>query len=201
VDLAWLAEYCSERGIRLISDEIYHGITFETAAATARAYGKAAVIVNSFSKYYCMTGWRLGWMLVPPDLARSVECLAQNFYISPPALSQLAALPVFGCRAELDAHVGRYRQNRDLLIGTLADAGLSRFAPAEGAFYLYVDISSLTRDSADFCRRLLAETGVALTPGLDFDPVDGGSWVRLSFAGTTEEVAEAAHRLADWLAG
>jgi len=201
VDLARLAEYCCERGIRLISDEIYHGITFETAAATARAYGKAAVIVNSFSKYYCMTGWRLGWMLVPPDLARSVECLAQNFYISPPALSQLAALPVFGCRTELDAHVGRYRQNRDLLIGTLADAGLSRFAPAEGAFYLYVDISSLTRDSADFCRRLLAETGVALTPGLDFDPVDGGSWVRLSLAGATEEVAEAARRLADWLAG
>jgi aspartate/methionine/tyrosine aminotransferase len=113
----------------------------------------------------------------------------------------LAALPVFGCRAELDAHVGRYRQNRDLLIHALADAGLSRFAPAEGAFYLYVDISSLTRDSADFCRRLLAETGVALTPGLDFDPVDGGSWVRLSLAGTTKEVAEAARRLADWLAG
>ena len=200
-DLARLAEYCREHRIRLISDEIYHGIIYETAAATARALGTEAIIVNSFSKYYSMTGWRLGWMLVPPDLARSVECLAQNFYISPPALSQLAALPVFGCRTELDAHVGRYRQNRDLLIGTLADAGLSRFAPAEGAFYLYVDISSLTRDSADFCRRLLAETGVALTPGLDFDPVDGGSWVRLSFAGATEEVAEAARRLADWLAG
>ncbi len=201
VDLARLAEYCRERGIRLISDEIYHGITYETAAATARAYGTEAVIINSFSKYYSMTGWRLGWMLVPPDLARSVECLAQNFYISPPALSQLAALPVFGCRTELDAHVGRYRQNRDLLIRALVDAGLSRFAPAEGAFYLYVDISSLTRDSADLCRRLLAETGVALTPGLDFDPVDGGSWVRLSFAGATEEVAEAARRLANWLAG
>jgi aspartate/methionine/tyrosine aminotransferase len=201
VDLARLAEYCREHRIRLISDEIYHGITFETAAVTARAYGTEAVIINSFSKYYSMTGWRLGWMLVPPDLARSVECLAQNFYISPPALSQLAALPVFGCRTELDAHVGRYRQNRDLLIRALVDAGLSRFAPAEGAFYLYVDISSLTPDSADFCRRLLAETGVALTPGLDFDPVDGGSWVRLSFAGATEEVAEAARRLANWLAG
>jgi aspartate/methionine/tyrosine aminotransferase len=139
-------------------------------------------------------------MLVPPDLARSVECLAQNFYISPPALSQLAVLPVFGCRTELDAHVGRYRQNRDLLVAALVEAGLSRFAPAEGAFYLYVDISSLTRDSADFCRRLLAETGVALTPGLDFDPVDGGSWVRVSFAGTSKEVAEAARRLANWLA-
>jgi len=199
-DLARLAAWCGDRGIRLISDEIYHGITYETAAATARAYGREAVIVNSFSKYYSMTGWRLGWMLVPPDLARSVECLAQNFYISPPALSQLAALPVFGCRAELDAHVVRYRQNRDLLIGTLADAGLTRLAPAEGAFYLYVDISSLTRDSAEFCRRLLAETGVAVTPGLDFDPIDGGGWVRLSFAGATEDVTEAAHRLANWLA-
>jgi aspartate/methionine/tyrosine aminotransferase len=200
-DLARLAAWCVDHGIRLISDEIYHGITYETAAATARAYGRDAVIVNSFSKYYSMTGWRLGWMLVPPDLARSVECLAQNFYISPPALSQLAALPVFGCRAELDAHVERYRQNRDLLIRTLADAGLTRLAPAEGAFYLYVDVSILTRDSAEFCRRLLAETGVAVTPGLDFDPIDGGGWIRLSFAGATEDIGEAARRLSIWLVG
>jgi aspartate/methionine/tyrosine aminotransferase len=200
-DLARLVEYCRVHGIRLISDEIYHGITYETAAATARAFAGNAVIVNSFSKFYCMTGWRLGWMLVPPDLSRSVECLAQNFYISPPALSQLAALAAFGCRAELDAHVQRYRQNRDQLMATLASAGLTRFAPAEGAFYLYIDISSLTQDSADFCRRLLAEAAVAVTPGLDFDPVDGGSWIRLSFAGATEEVAEASRRLAIWLAG
>jgi aspartate/methionine/tyrosine aminotransferase len=198
-DLMRLVAYCRDRDIRLISDEIYHGITYETPAATARAYGREAVIVNSFSKYYCMTGWRLGWMLVPPDLARSVECLAQNFYISPPALSQFAAIPVFGCRAELDGHVARYRANRDLLIGTLSAAGLTHFAPAEGAFYLYVDISSVTRDSEGFCQRLLAETGVAVTPGLDFDPIDGGGWVRFSFAGSTEEVAEAARRLADWL--
>ena len=198
-DFMLLAAYCRDHKIRLISDEIYHGITYEMPAATARAYGREAVVVNSFSKYYCMTGWRLGWMLVPPDLARSVECLAQNFYISPPALSQLAAVPVFGCRAELDGHVARYRANRDVLIRTLSAAGLTRFAPAEGAFYLYVDISSLTRDSERFCRRLLAETGVAVTPGLDFDPVDGGGWVRFSFAGSTEDVAEAARRLADWL--
>jgi aspartate/methionine/tyrosine aminotransferase len=198
-DLSRLTTYCRDRGIRLVSDEIYHGITYETAAATARAYGREAVIINSFSKYYSMTGWRLGWMLVPPDLARSVECLAQNFYISPPALSQIAALPVFGCHAELDGHVARYRTNRDLLIRTLNTAGLTRFAPAEGAFYLYVDISDLTRDSESFCRRLLAETAVALTPGLDFDPINGGGWVRFSFAGSTEDVAEAARRLADWL--
>ena len=198
-DLARLTTWCHGRGIRLVSDEIYHGITYEIQAVTARAFSRETVIVNSFSKYYSMTGWRLGWMLVPPDLTRSVECLAQNFYISPPALSQFAALPVFGCRAELDSHVGRYRANRDLLIGALGAAGLTRFAPAEGAFYLYVDVSSLTRDSEEFCRRLLAETGVAVTPGLDFDPVDGGGWVRLSFAGTTESVAEAARRLKAWV--
>ena len=198
-ELARLTAYCRDRGIRLVSDEIYHGITYEAAAATAHAYGREAVIVNSFSKYYSMTGWRLGWMLVPPDLARSVECLAQNFYISPPALSQIAALPVFGCRVELDSHVARYRANRDLLIRTLGAAGLTRFAPAEGAFYLYVDISSLTRDSEEFCRRLLTETGVAVTPGLDFDPIKGGGWIRFSFAGSTEDVAEAARRLKDWL--
>ncbi|MGH7028940.1 MAG: aminotransferase class I/II-fold pyridoxal phosphate-dependent enzyme, partial [Stellaceae bacterium] len=135
----------------------------------------------------------------PPDLARSVECLAQNFYISPPALSQLAAIPVFGCRAELDRHVAGYRANRDLMIDTLSAAGLTRHAPAEGAFYLYVDVSGLTSDSVGFCRRLLAETGVAITPGLDFDPVHGGSWVRLSLAGTAEDIAEAARRLTEWL--
>ena len=199
-DLAGLTAYCRDRGIRLVSDEIYHGITYEAAAATARTYGREAIIVNSFSKYYSMTGWRPGWMLVPPDLARSVECLAQNFYISPPALSQIAALPVFGCRTELDGHVARYRVNRDLLLGTLDAARLTRFAPAEGAFYLYVDITSLTRDSEEFCGRLLAETGIAVTPGLDFDPIDGGGWVRFSFAGSTESVAEAARRLKDWLA-
>jgi len=198
-ELARLAAWCRDRGVRLVSDEIYHGITYEAPAQTARAFGREAVVVNSFSKYYSMTGWRLGWMVVPPDLARSVECLAQNFYISPPGLSQLAALPVFGCRAELDAHVARYRANRDLLIAMLQRAGLTRFAPAEGAFYLYVDVSALTRDSQEFCRRMLAETDVAITPGRDFDPIHGDGWVRLSFAGSTEDIAEAARRLAEWL--
>ena len=198
-DLVLLADWCRDNGVRLVSDEIYHGITYDAPAATVRAYGREAVVVNSFSKYYSMTGWRLGWMLAPPDLLRSIECLAQNFYISPPALSQLAALPVFGCHAELDGHVARYRTNRDLLIDALCSAGLTRFAPAEGAFYLYVDISGLTRDSVDFCLRLLAETGVAVTPGLDFDPLHGGGWVRLSFAGATADIAEAARRLTAWL--
>jgi aspartate/methionine/tyrosine aminotransferase len=199
VEFARLAGWCRERGIRLISDEIYHGITYERPPQTALAFGRDAIVVNSFSKYYSMTGWRLGWMVAPPDLARSVECLAQNFYISPPALSQLAALPAFDCRAELDRHVARYRINRDLLVGMLRSAGLDRFAPAEGAFYLYVDVSSLTADSEAFCRRMLAETGVATTPGRDFDPLHGGGWLRASFAGSTEDIAEAARRLADWL--
>jgi aspartate/methionine/tyrosine aminotransferase len=198
-DLARLAAYCGDNGIRLVSDEIYHGITYQSAPQTARAFGRDTIVVNSFSKYYSMTGWRLGWMVTPPDLARSVECLAQNFYVSPPALSQLAALPAFDCRAELDRHVARYRINRDLLIATLSKAGLDRFAPAEGAFYLYVDVSAMTGDSQAFCRRMLAETGVATTPGGDFDPIHGDDWMRLSFAGSTEDIAEAARRLARWL--
>jgi aspartate/methionine/tyrosine aminotransferase len=198
-ELAAIVRHCEAAGIRLVSDEIYHGITYEADAATARAFGRDAIIVNSFSKYYSMTGWRLGWMLVPPDLARSVECLAQNFYISPPALSQLAAVAAFDCRAELDGHVARYRANRDRLIAMLRKAGLSRFAPAEGAFYLYADVSALTRDSDAFCRRMLAESGVATTPGADFDPIHGDEWLRLSFAGSSEDISEAARRLADWL--
>lgn len=198
-DLAILARYCRERGIRLVSDEIYHGIAYETPATTVRAFGREAVVVNSFSKYYSMTGWRLGWMLVPSELARSVECLAQNFYVSPPTLSQLAAVAAFDCRAELDGHVARYHASRNLLIGALSSAGLSHFAPADGAFYLYADISGVTRDSAAFCRRLLAETGVAITPGLDFDPIRGGGWVRLSYAGPSDDIAEAARRLVRWI--
>jgi aspartate/methionine/tyrosine aminotransferase len=198
-ELARLYQWCGARGIRLVSDEIYHGIAYGMPAATARAFGRDAIVINSFSKYYSMTGWRLGWMIVPPDLSRSVECLAQNFYISPPALSQLAALPAFGCRAELDAHVARYRQNRDLLIETMLHAGLPRFAPAEGAFYLYVDVSTLTPDSVGFCRRMLAEIAVAATPGRDFDPIHGDRWLRFSFAGSADDIAEAARRLARWL--
>jgi aspartate/methionine/tyrosine aminotransferase len=198
-DLARLYACCGERGIRLISDEIYHGITYERPAQTARAFGQDAVVINSFSKYYSMTGWRLGWMLVPPDLARSVECLAQNFYISPPSLSQLAGVAAFECGAELDGHVARYRANRDRLIATMRQAGLTRFAPAEGAFYLYVDVSSRTCDSQQFCRRMLDEIGVAATPGRDFDPIHGDLWVRFSFAGSETDIAEAARRLGDWL--
>lgn len=198
-DLRDLAVWCEKHGVRLISDEIYHGIGFgDVPAQTALAFSNRAVIINSFSKYFSMTGWRLGWMVVPPELVRATECLAQNLFISPPTLSQHAALGAFDAVAELDGHVARYRRNRDLLLHELPKAGFDRFAPADGAFYLYADISHLTGDSAAFCQRILAETGVALTPGLDFDTMRGQHFLRISFAGAEGEIAEAARRLVAW---
>lgn len=197
-EVAELARWCELKGIRLVSDEIYHGITFATPAATAAAAGGSAIIVNSFSKYYAMTGWRLGWMVVPPDLLRAAECLQQNLFISPPTLSQIAAQAVFDCLDELDARVEVYRRNRDVLLEELPKAGFSRLAPSDGAFYLYADVSELTNDSAEFCRRMLAETGVACTPGMDFDPYEGSRTLRFSFAGSTAEMIEAARRLQAW---
>ena len=194
-----LAAYCSRHGIRLISDEIYHGITYGTPAATALSFSADCVVVNSFSKYYSMTGWRLGWMVVPEDLDRSVECLTQNLYISPPSLSQHAAAAAFDCTAELDANVARYAANRRLLLEALPDAGFGRLAPADGAFYLYAEIGHLTNDSEAFCRRMLAEAGVAATPGIDFDPTRGAATMRFSFAGSTDDMALAADRLRRWL--
>jgi aspartate/methionine/tyrosine aminotransferase len=197
-ELAALARYCRDMGIRFVSDEIYHGIVYGPGAATALATSAEAIVVNSFSKYFSMTGWRLGWMVVPPDMLRAVECLAQNLYISPPALSQHAALAAFGCRAELDANVARYAANRALLLEELPKAGFTRFAPADGAFYLYADVAHLTNDSPEFCRRMLREIGVACTPGIDFDPTRGHASLRISFAGSTETMAEAARRLKAW---
>ena len=198
--LETLYRWCEDKGVRLISDEIYHGITFDRPARTARGLGRNAIIINSFSKYFCMTGWRLGWLIVPEDLARSVECLAQNFHISPPVLSQLAATFAFDCKAELDEHVARYHRNRDILLHGLPRAGIKTFAPSDGAFYLYADVSDLTHDSLDFCRRLLFETGVAIAPGVDFDPIEGATTIRFSFAGATSEMEEAVARLVDWTA-
>ena len=194
-----IVEYCDERGIRLVSDEIYHGITYGTAAETALAFTDQAIIVNSFSKYYSMTGWRLGWMILPEDLVRPIECLAQNLFISPPAISQYAGIAAFDCGAELDAHVARYARNRELLLTELPKAGFDRLASADGAFYLYADIAHLTNDSSAFCSRMLAETGVAATPGIDFDPERGTRYMRFSFSGSTEAMAEAARRLIAWL--
>jgi aspartate/methionine/tyrosine aminotransferase len=197
-DLRRLVAWCRARAVRLVSDEIYHGIVFGPPAATALQFGDEAIVINSFSKYYSMTGWRLGWMIVPPDLARAVEVLSQNLFISPPTLPQLAALAAFDAREELDANVARYRRNRDILLAELPRAGFRNFAPPDGAFYLYADVAHMTNDSEDFCRRMLAEVGVAATPGTDFDPTRGRAYVRFSFAGTEADMAEAARRLQTW---
>ena len=194
-----LTGYCDANGVRLISDEIYHGITYEGAGETALSFTDNAFIVNSFSKYYSMTGWRVGWMVVPEDLHRSVECLAQNLFISVPALSQRAACAAFDCREELDANVLRYAANRELLLRELPKAGLDRLAPADGAFYIYAEVGHLTNDSEAFCRQILAETGVAMAPGTDFDRERGRATVRISFAGDTATMGEAARRLQAWL--
>ncbi|MGB1547758.1 MAG: pyridoxal phosphate-dependent aminotransferase [Alphaproteobacteria bacterium] len=197
-ELERLAAYCREGGIRLLSDEIYHGISYGKTAATALAFDPEAIVVNSFSKYFSMTGWRIGWMVVPESLLRSIECLAQNIFISPPTLSQHGAQCVFGCTDELDAHVAAYAKNRDLLLEELPKAGFDQLAPADGAFYLYADVSKFSDDSDAFCRRMLAETGVATTPGIDFDPVEGNRYVRFSFAGSHATIQEAARRLKAW---
>ncbi|HVM81643.1 MAG TPA: aminotransferase class I/II-fold pyridoxal phosphate-dependent enzyme [Stellaceae bacterium] len=197
-ELAALARHCEAAGIRLVSDEIYHGISYGPGEATALATSQSAIVVNSFSKYFSMTGWRLGWMVVPTSLLRAVECLAQNFFISPPALSQHAALAAFDCREELDRNVARYRANRDLLLAELPKAGFERLAPADGAFYLYADVAHLTNDSEDFCRRMLRDIGVAVTPGIDFDPGRGRGTLRISFAGSPATMEEAARRLRSW---
>lgn len=193
-----LAAYCRHRGVRLISDEIYHGIAYGGSGVTALRFSEDAVVVNSFSKYFSMTGWRIGWMIVPPDLLRSIECLAQNVYISPPTLSQHAAQAAFDCTAELDRNVARYAENRHLLLERLPAAGFERFAPADGAFYLYADIAHLTNDSEAFCRQMLVDTGVAATPGTDFDQARGRSFMRFSFSGATADMEKAVRRLAAW---
>ncbi len=191
--------YCEKRNIRLISDEIYHGITYEEDSITALAYTNQAVTINSFSKYFSMTGWRLGWMVVPESLLRAVECLSQNLFISPPTLSQLAAVEVFKCQDELDNNIAAYAENRKLLLEELPKIGFDKLAAAEGAFYIYADVAHLTNDSEAFCRQMLTETGVAATPGVDFDPIEGHHFVRFSFAGSLGDMAGAVRKLLDWL--
>ena len=202
-DLAALAAWCEAHGVQLISDEIYHGIEYATPMqhATAWQTSREAVVFHSFSKYFSMTGWRLGWMLVPERLRRAVDVLTGNFTICPPVLAQHAAVAAFTPEsyAEVDAHVARYAENRALLLEGLPRLGIDRLAPADGAFYVYADVSHLTDDSMALCHRLLADTGVATAPGIDFDTVDGGKFLRLSFAGAPVEIIEALARLETWL--
>ncbi|WP_019873850.1 aminotransferase class I/II-fold pyridoxal phosphate-dependent enzyme [Sporichthya polymorpha] len=202
-ELAALASWCEANGVQLISDEIYHGISFGDAPeySSAWATSREAIVFNSFSKYFSMTGWRIGWMLVPERLRRTVDGLNGNFTICAPALSQLAAIAALTeeSYAECEANVARYAGNRALLLDGLPKLGLERLAPADGAFYVYADVGHVTEDSMAFCHRMLAETGVATAPGIDFDVVEGHRFLRLSFAGTPDDVRTALDRLAGWL--
>ncbi len=206
-ELAALASWCEANEVQLISDEIYHGISYAGETGDAPAHSSAwetsreAVVFDSFSKYFCMTGWRIGWMLVPDRLKRAVDVLTGNFTICPPVLSQKAAVAAFTDTSydECDANVARYATNRALLLDGLPRLGIDKLAPADGAFYVYADVGHLTDDTMAWCHRLLRETGVATAPGIDFDTTDGGRFVRLSFAGTPEEISSALGRLERWL--
>jgi aspartate/methionine/tyrosine aminotransferase len=193
---------CAEDArIAVISDEIYHGLDYAFAAESAARISSDAIIVNSFSKYFCMTGWRIGWMVVPPALVRAVERLQQNLAISVPTISQIAAEAAFDGRAELEKIKQGYEENRRILLEGLPRAGFDSFLPVDGAFYLYADISRFSADSFDFAKRMLEEAGVAATPGVDFDPVHGRNFLRLCYAGSREEMREAVERIGAWLKG
>jgi aspartate/methionine/tyrosine aminotransferase len=194
-----LVEAAYALGIRFISDEIYHRLVYSGIAETALAFSDRAIVVNSFSKYYCMTGWRIGWMVLPDELLRPVERIAQNLYISPPDISQRAAMAAFDATTELDAVKAGYAANRRLLLDRLPAIGFDDYFPIDGAFYLYASVLRFSNDSVDFARAMLAEAGVAATPGPDFDRTAGHGHIRFSFAGTEADIAEAVERLEGWL--
>jgi aspartate/methionine/tyrosine aminotransferase len=198
--LSQLIAVAEAEGIRVISDEIYHGLDYAFAAETAANLSERAVVINSFSKYFCMTGWRVGWMVVPDNLIRAVERLQQNLAISVPTLAQIAAEAAFDGRAEMEAVKHGYEENRRILTQGLPKAGLEKFLPVDGAFYLYADISRFSNDSLDFAKGMLNEAGVAATPGIDFDPVNGHNFLRFCYAGSAADMHEAVERIGGWLA-
>ncbi len=195
-ELAAIAAWCDAHGVRLISDEIYHGLQYGRPIATAAAFSPNAVVINSFSKYFSMTGWRVGWMVLPDDLVRPVECLAQNLFISAPHICQVAAEAAFDCAGELERNVARYRRSRDHLLAALPGAGFPDIAAPDGAFYIYADVGARTNDSTAFCARMLAEAGVAVAAGVDFDRTRGARTLRFSYCGPEADMIEAANRLA-----
>lgn len=199
-ELRAIAAVCRQRGIVLLSDEIYHGLHYTRAAHSVLEYAPDALVVNSFSKYYSMVDWRLGWLLVPQGLVDTARAYAGNLFLTPPSPSQQAALVAMDCDAELEGHRAVYAHNRALLLEALPSLGLERIAPPDGAFYIWADVGHLTDDSLAFCTRVLEETGVALAPGVDFDPVDGHRFIRFSFAPATVHIAEALRRLRPWFA-
>jgi aspartate/methionine/tyrosine aminotransferase len=198
--LTALIHCAQDAGIAVISDEIYHGLDYAFAAHSAAGISSDAIVINSFSKYFCMTGWRIGWMVAPPQLVRPIERLQQNLAISVPTLSQIAAEAAFDARAELETVKHGYEENRRILLEGLPRAGLDAFLPADGAFYLYADVSRFSADSFEFATRMLEQAGVAATPGVDFDPLHGRNFLRLCYAGAREEMHEAVARIGAWLA-
>ncbi len=199
-ELQALVNWSAERGVRLVADEIYHGISYSSAAPTALSFSDDVIVLNSFSKYFSMTGWRLGWMVLPTDLVEVVDRLAGNLYICPATLSQHAALAAFDAAEELDDHVRRYGRNREIVLEALPAMGITELSPADGAFYVYARTSHLARDSAALCEAWLEELAVAVTPGIDFDPTRGAEFVRFSFSGATADIAEAMGRIGAWVA-
>ena len=197
--LGALAQACRRRGLRLISDEIYHGLEYGDPAQSMLEHTEDAIVVNSFSKYYCMTGWRIGWLVVPEELVRPMERLAQSLYISVPTISQLAAVAAFDATEELEANKSVYARNRQLLLNELPSLGFADVLPADGAFYLWAGVQRFTGDSVGFASRLLHEANVALTPGPDFDTERGAGYVRLSFAGAEADIDKAIERLGAFL--
>ena len=198
-EMAALAAVCRARGIRIISDETYHGITFGQHAHSMLEFEPESVVLNSFSKYWCMTGWRLGWAAVPPRLVDVMNRYSANIFLVPPTLAQHVALTALDGHAELEAHVATYARNRQLLMEGLPGLGITRMAPADGAFYIYADVSHLTDDSLHLCHELLDATGVALNTGRDFDSINGGRFIRISFAVSTAETVQGLELLAGWL--
>ncbi len=195
-----IVNWAESSKVKIISDEVYHGITYDCHPTTMEQLGSNGIIVNSFSKYFGMTGWRIGWAVVPKDMVIKVERLAQNLFISPPSLSQHIALSAFNCIAELNNRVEQYSTNRDVFLKALPRAGIKKIAPSDGAFYIFADVSSITDDSSKFCERMLDDIGVAATPGIDFDTVRGKRYIRFSIAGSSSMITQAATAMSEWKA-
>lgn len=199
-ELAAIADVCRRKGVRVVSDEIYHGLTYGNAAQSTLQHLPEALVVNSFSKYFSMAGWRLGWLVVPPELIDAARARMGNLFLTPPVLAQHAGMVAFDCRDELESHLANYTRNRELLLAALPRLGLQQIAPPDGAFYIWAEIGHMTNDSLSFCRQLLEDTGVATAPGVDFDPVDGGRYIRFSFAVSPAEIEAAIERMVPWFA-
>ena len=197
-ELEKICNWCDEKNICLISDEAYHGITYGKKAQTARKYSQNAIILNTFSKYFAMTGWRLGWSILPDNMMERIKKLSESLFVSAPTISQHLAYKIFDHTKELDSYVEEYRKNKEILINELPKAGITDFTTAEGAFYIYANISELSNNSEEFCSKILNEAHVSLTPGVDFDLTRGHKYIRICYAGSQENIIEACKRLKNW---